>query len=138
MPTTADLPKAARTELVGLLKANAGVVALIPALRLYGPEPPATPVWPWGYVASPIEGPFVAACMDGSSLSVTVHGFAKGPGDDAASAIGNAFKRALNGREIVLDTAQAIVEWQQTQTIRDSAEAGSYHVICRFNVDISA
>jgi hypothetical protein len=133
-----DLALSARVALVKALKADATLTALVPTARIYGPEPPDKPQWPWAYVQTPLESPARATCLNGASLSVTVHGFAKGPGDDAASAIGNAIKRALDDLSIPLDECTVDVQWQQNQIIRDSAEASAYHCICRFNVEVGA
>lgn len=134
----ADLARLARIEIVKALKASAPLTALVPTARIYGPEPPAEPQWPWAYVQTPLESPSRATCLNGASLSVTVHGFAKGPGDDAASAIGDAIKRALDGVSVPTADCAIDIQWQQTQIVRDSAEASAYHAIVRLGVEVGA
>lgn len=132
----ADLGKLTRAAIVKALRENVPMVALVPAARIYGPEPPATPPWPWAYCASPIESPYRATCMNGAQCSVTLHGFAKGPGDDAASAIGSAMRYALDGLQFPVDSGYAEVAWEQTQLLRDGAEASAWHVVVRVAVEV--
>lgn len=116
---------------VGALKASGIMTALVPPTRIYGPEPPATPAWPWTMCGMPDGVPSREACHDTSIMSFVVHGFAKGPGNVAAANIGNAIKRTLDGAVILRNGVSVDISVQQVQVIRDSAEASAYHAIVR-------
>lgn len=118
-------------SVVGALKASAAMTELVPAARIYGPEPPATPAWPWAMCGMPDAVPSRESCHDTSVLSFVVHGFARGPGNVAAANIGNAIKRTLDGAVILRNDVRVDISVQQVQTIRDTAEASAYHVIVR-------
>lgn len=113
------------------LKGAPAMTALVPAGRIYNAEPPATPVWPWAMCGIPDAIPSRETCHDTSIVSFVVHGFAKGPGKGAASAIGDAIKRTLDGAVIIRNNVRIDVSVQQVQIIRDSAEASAYHAIVR-------
>lgn len=117
--------------IVGALKASAALTALVPATRVYGPEPPATPVWPFVMCGMPDAVPSRESCHDTSVMSFVVHGFAKGPGNVAAAAVANAIKRTLDGAVILRNDVTIDVSVAQVQIIRDSAEASAYHAIVR-------
>ena len=104
------------------------------ASRIYNVEAPATPTWPWILVGSATETARIESGYDVASMSLTVHGFAKGPGQPPTAAIANSIKRALDGKVIYRGGAELHFTHEQTQIIRDSAEASAYHAIVRFAV----
>lgn len=127
-----DIRKVAVTK----LKA-AALVSDIVGARVYGPEPPANPVWPfvrYGFVSSV---PVRASCMDGSRVSVAIHGFARGPGEDAISALAAAIASTLDGHEFQGAGYAGHFRWTQTQIIRDAVEASDYHAICNFEIAVT-
>lgn len=126
-----------RKAIVALLRDDAAVTAIVPATRNYGEQLPANPVWPFTMCGLPTEIPRRASCWDASELSVTVHGFAKGPGMDAASALGNAIKRALDGAYVARGDLAIDIQFEQVQIIRDTAESSDYHVLVRCRVDVA-
>ena len=54
----------------------AAPVAGVPAARVYPMQRPATLVWPWIGYGAPITAPFGASGLDGSDITVAIHGFA--------------------------------------------------------------
>lgn len=120
-----------RKAIVAALRANAAVTAIVPSARVYSEEAPANAVWPFTLCGLPTEIPSPASCWDASELSVTIHGFARGPGMDAASALGDAVKRALDGLHVVRGELVLDMQHQQTQIIRDTSETSDYHVLVR-------
>lgn len=131
----ADLIASTENGATVALKADAGVSGIV-GVRVYNGEAPATPTWPWVLVGDATETASYEACHDAASMSLIVHGFAKGPGKIAVRALADAIKRALHGRVAEREGARIDFSHEQTQIIRDSAEMSAYHCICRFGVDV--
>lgn len=122
-----------RKAIVDALKGAAGVSALV-GDRVYGPEPPSKPVWPFIRYGLPIVEPFEALCWSGSDHDVTVHAFTKGPGEDACAALASAVATALDDALIPMSGAKPIaIDWTGTQILRDTEEASAYHAIITFD-----
>jgi hypothetical protein len=134
-----------------LLKADAAVQAVVDD-RVYPPQRPATPQWPFLAWGVPIEGPFGASCLDGSEIDFAVHAYAETTGvDDAtvsgeelASALNGLCRTVLNGATLDLTAygcpypATAHFTWQQSQVIQDGAEADAFHGIATFRATVAA
>ena len=116
------------------LKAYAPLTAIVDGTQVYNSETPTAPAWPWVLVGIPTENGNFESGYDSASMSLTVHGFAKGPGKQSISAIGDAIKRALNESVLYRNGVELHFTHEQTQIIRDSAEQSAYHAICRFAV----
>ena len=119
------------------LKASETVADIV-AARVYGPEPPANPVWPFVSYGFATSVPVRASCMDGSRISVVIHGFARGPAEDNASALGAAIAGALDGYQFEGADFNGYFRWTQSQLLRDGAEASDYHVACTFEVVVTS
>ena len=117
------------------LKQNSDLAGI--ASRIYNVEAPATPQWPWVLVGSATENARIESGYDVASMSLTVHGFAKGPGQPPTAAIANSIKRALDGKVIYRGGVELHYTHEQTQIIRDSAEQSAYHAIVRFAVGVN-
>ena len=140
-----DLSLAVRKAIVGCLEDSPAVTAIVPATRIHAVEAPAEPVWPFIRYGLATALPFRASGIDGAKLAVTVHGFARGPQEDAVAALGAAIAAALDGPDgrglvLALDAeppATAHVAWTGSRTLRDGDEAGAYHVVVSFEVAAS-
>lgn len=127
-----DLSLALRKAILAALEDAPAVTAIVPPERLYAVEPPAAPIWPFvrtGF-ASPV--PFRASGLDGSRIQLSLHGFAKGPQEDAVAELGAAIAAALDGRVVALDGvpgAVAHIAWTGSRIRRDGEEAGAYQII---------
>lgn len=128
----ADLLQATQDAAGAALRVNSDLAGI--ASRIYNVEAPATPQWPWVLVGSAIETAQIESGYDVASMSLTVHGFAKGPGQPPCAAIANSIKRALDGHTIYRNGVELHFTHEQTQIIRDSAEMSAYHAIVRFAV----
>ena len=117
------------------LKADGDLAGI--ASRIYNVEAPSTPTWPWILVGSATENAREESGYDVASMSLTVHAFAKGPGQPPTAAIANSIKRVLNGKVVERNGLQIDFIHEQTQIIRDSAELSAYHAICRFAVGVN-
>lgn len=133
----ADLIAATENGATLALKADATVSGIV-GVRVYNGEAPATPEWPWVLVGDATETASYETCHDAANMSLTVHGFARGPGKSAVRSLADAIKRALHSHVATLDDVWIDFSHEQTQIIRDSAEASAYHAIVRFTVDTRA
>ncbi len=135
-----DLSLAVRKAIIAVLEDDAAVTAIVPVARLHAVAAPADPVWPfirYGF-ATPL--PFHATGIDGTRIAGALHGFAKGPQEDAVSALGAAMAAAIdgeNGRGLTLPiegepAAVAHVAWTGSRILRDGDEAGAYQVVVSF------
>lgn len=140
----------ARRAGLSLLRESADVAAIVDD-RVYPPQRPANPVWPFLAWGVPVVEPFEAACMDGSRISFTLHAYAETSGtgggtisgEEQAGALAGAAAAALIGAgEIDLADygcpypAIAQFTWGQTQVIQDGAEADAFHAIASFRCDV--
>ena len=114
------------------MRAMSALTALVPANRIFGEQPPTQPDFPFIRYGSTIALPDRADCLDGSVLSVTIHGFAMGQQD--AARIGAQIAK-LEG-EYVTDGGDPVqVQWEQTRTVPDaSGEQDLWHTIVDFEV----
>lgn len=135
-----------------LLHADAALQAIVGA-RMYPPQRPAKPIWPFVAWGVPIVGPFVASCMDGNEIDLAVHAYAATDGTGAQTVSGEERATEIAGRvETVLGDAGAIdlqphgspypatahFTWLQTQVIQDGAEADAFHAIVSFRSNIAS
>lgn len=135
-----DLSLAVRQAIVAALEDSPAVAAIVPAERIYAVEVPAEPVWPFIRYGLATALPFRASGMDGCRLAVTLYGFAHGPQEDAVATLGGAIAATLDGRVMPIDVeppATAHVGWTSSRTLRDSDEAGAYHVILSLDVTLA-
>lgn len=148
----ADSTLYVRRAALATLKAAVGVTSLVPAERVYPPQRPATPTWPFIAYGSSVREPFDAACMNGSSVTVAVHNFAQTTGtgaqtlggEEAAHRINAAIDAALDGQAIDLEAhgcpypATAHYTCTAAQVIQDGAEADKFHGFVTLRVDVSS
>ena len=121
---------------VSRLKDAASVSDIVGA-RVYGPQPPANPTWPFVRYGFASTLPVRASCMDGSRVTVAIHGFARGPGEDAISVLSAAIAATLDGHEFQGAGYAGHFRWTGTSIIRDSVEASDYHAICNFEIAVT-
>ena len=117
--------------------------------RIYPPQRPANPVWPfvaWG-VAD--VAPFDASCMAGAEISFAVHVFAAtgddGAGEEQASTIAARVATVLtDAGEVDLTgygcpvPAVAQFTWERTQVMQDATEADAFHAVVSIRAAIAA
>lgn len=133
------------------MKAAPAIVADVPAARVYPPQRPANPLWPFIGYGVPTSAPFTASCLDGATITVAVHVYAEttGEGDDTvggeelAQRIAANVAAVLEGSYDLADTdcpwpATAHFAWTGTQVIQDGADADAFHGIVSFDVTVSS
>ena len=121
----------------------------VPAARVYPPQRPAQPQWPFVGYGVAIEAPFGASCLDGSDITVAVHAYARTTGtgadtvsgEDAAQAIVDAVAAVLDGATLELGGDRpATAHYTKTgaQVIQDGTEADAFHGIVSLRVTVSS
>lgn len=140
-----------------LLKRAPTLTVLVPAERVYPPQRPPNPTWPFVAVGEAIATPFVAAGMDGSGTSLAVHVYAETTGEGADTVDGRDMAASVlrvivallggeNGAEVALQgdlsdcpyPATAYFTWTGTQVLQDGADAGAFHGFATFDVSVSS
>lgn len=142
MATESSLP--VRRAILTALKADAGVTDLVATGSIYPQSPPGEPTWPFIKTGSPSGIPISASCVDGDTLILAVHSFAKPRQDggqvvetaeDHADRIGRAVMRALHRASLPLDSGgTAKIKRTGFQLLQDGAEADAYHHVANFEV----
>lgn len=127
-----------RRAIVGHLEADASVTALVPAERIYAPQPPALPAWPHIVYGVPSDTPLRMSCVDGQTIIVAIHAFAKGPGEAAVEAIGAAIAKALDGQQFSIGDGVAKVRFTGGSTLQDGTDANSWRRITNLRIRVLA
>lgn len=144
-----DSSRPVRRAILTLLKADADVLALVPAARIYPGSTPPVPDWPFIKWGRPTTVPVRADCVDGAEIVASVHAFA-GPrlngsgaaietGEDHCARIGAAIARALDRQRPPLDggyDATASIRWTGAQLLQDGSEADAWHSVQNFRVRV--
>ena len=138
---------ATRRAILGLLRTNADLIAVVPKTRIYQQAGVgAGSVWPFVAYGSPTGIPIRAACINGTETTVAIHSFAKPryqtAGDpksalleyaeDYAARIGNLVARALDGKRVPLDRGYLAILFTGSQLLIDGGEADAFHHIANF------
>lgn len=140
-----------RQAVVAAWKAYAPLLALVPASRIYPPQRPPAPAWPFVAYGVPIVTPFGASCLDGCTVAFAGHAYAETTGEGADTVQGeqrasDIAQRMVAALDAPLDLAAvdcpypatAFVTWTGTQVIQDGSEADRFHAIVSFNVTVSS
>lgn len=121
--------------------------------RVYPPQRPAKPLWPFVGYGVPTITPFRAACMDGCDVRPVIHAYAATGDYGGQTRSGEAvvadmlalISAELDGATIDLAAyadcpyaATAFLEWTSSQVIQDSGEADNYHGIGSFEIAVSS
>lgn len=135
---------------LSLLKADSALAGFVGA-RIYPPQRPAAPRWPFVGWGVPIVSGFSASCMDGNQTDFVVHVYAATEGTGAQTIGGEERATEIAARvETVLASAGDVdlasygcpfpaiahFEWQQTQVVQDNAEADAFHGIVSFRANV--
>lgn len=138
-----DSSLAVRRALLILMKADASLTAIVPAASIYPQTTPAVPPYPFIRAGAPILTPLIASCLDGSEVTIAIHGFSTGrlsgkqlieTAEDHASRIGAAIAKALDRKAKAIDGGTAKIRWAGSQLLQDPEEASAYHTVQNFRV----
>lgn len=134
---------AARAAILTTAKADAALIALVPATRIYPQAPSvASPTWPFIIYGSPSGLPIRAACVNGTEVTVALHSFAKArtqgtsvveTAEDHAARIGAAVAKALDGKRPPLPSGGYLaIRFVGSQLLIDGGEASAFHHVANF------
>lgn len=138
----------ARRAGLTLLKGDAEISAAV-ADRVYPPQRPSEPLWPFVGWGVPIVSPFEAVCLDGNAIDLAVHVYAATEGAAGGTVSGEETAALIAARTaaVLVDAGEidlsvygcpypavAHFTWQQTQVIQDGAEADAFHAIASFRL----
>jgi len=132
-----------RRGVLALMKADARLVGIVPAERLYPQTTPGKVIFPFVRMGAPLAVPTRGACFDGTDTTFAVHGFTKyrlegtrrvETAEDYAGRLGSAIASALDQRIITLANGTARIQWTGGQLLMDPAEAGCFHTLQNFRV----
>lgn len=131
-----------RRAVLTRLKTDAAMIAIVPAADIHRQVTPATVNWPFVKYGSPSSIPVRAACVDGSEITFSVHGFSKGrknasgqetkTAEDDAAQIGAQIARSLDGQRLAIAGGAARIRWTGSQLLVDGAEADAFHTVQNF------
>lgn len=122
-----------RQAIVTLLNADAGLLALVPAARIFGEQTTALPDRPFVRYGEDEIQPRRSSCWDGAVIDFPVHGFSAEPFTDEIRGINAAITGALDGLVIEVDTdLKATIAWVSSQIMRDGADPNAWHGFNRF------
>lgn len=134
-----DLRLPVRRAIIAYLRTIPGVTALVGPTSIYGPEVPVGPVWPFVQYGFSNAFPDRASCLDGTRIVVSMHCYAHGPGEDAASQVGNAIARALDGAELKTEAGNDFsITWTGGTSLSDPGEPDAWHVTVDLDILASA
>lgn len=146
---TKGLQRHVRRDVLALLKADAGVLALIPATSIHTQAPLTEPVWPFIKTQAPQTLPLRADCVDGATVNFGLSAFSRGRKDGAGALIETAEDHA--GRigeaiELAIDKAKSDLPGIGTVVYRvadmllslDGAEPGAFHYSCTVRARVLA
>lgn len=133
-----DRSLALRQAVITRLRVDADLIAIVPAARVFGMKPSATPEWPFTRYGTPDTTPRRATCWDGQDTDFTVHSFSKMEFEDQCATINGAIVDSLGDAVLALPGGgKATVLWLGSQILEDGAVAGAWHGLNRFRATIT-
>jgi len=138
-----DSTIAIRRGMLAIAKADAALVAIVPAARIYPQTTPALPAFPFIRAGALSVIPVRGACLDGGNWIFAMHAFAKDrqvsgqiveTAEDYAGRIGAALAAALDRHVIELSAGRATIRWDGSQLLMDPDEGGCFHAVVNFRV----
>ena len=141
------LQKLVRRALLTRLKADTGLIALVPAARIFPQGAPLEPSWPFVRLGSTITAPVKATGTAGGNVTIDIHAFARAresggevvdTAEDHASAIGAAIEGALADNRLALESsATAHIALSDLRLMPDE-EPESFHWFAQLNARVFA
>ncbi len=137
---------------LSLLWADADLHAAVGG-RIYPPQRPSDPTWPFVGWGVPIVGPFEASCLDGAEIDFAVHTYAATDEDGAETVSGEELATELCGHvarvlaeagEVDLAPhgcpfpATAHFTWRSSQVIQNGSEADAFHGIVSMRANVAS
>lgn len=131
-----------RRAVLAQLKGSAGLVAIVPAARIYPQAVPIEPGWPFVKMGPSQTLPRKASCVDGGDVTMDVHAFARGSAsetaEDHASRIGAAIETALANNWLALEGGgRARIRLSDIRLMQDD-EPAAFHWLAQINARVLA
>lgn len=144
----ADQMLPVRTAMLSALKKDSGVTAYVPAASLYPGTVPAGRTFPFGRFGTIVAAPFLASCLDSTTLRVSWQAFSQDVTDSSGAVIrtaedniiliGSVVKQALDGATLTLpDGMKVRIIWLQTSPTRDPTEASAWMTTLTFSAEVA-
>lgn len=137
-----DSTQEVRRVCLGRLKATDAITDIV-ADRIYAEAARKTAVWPFVIWGAPTLVPVRASCVDGSEITVAVHGFASPRKDgrvvleeaeDVAFRLGAEIARTLDGYRAEIADGTAAFRWTGSQLLIDGGEGDAFHTVQNFRI----
>lgn len=137
-----DSTREARRAALARLKDVEAVTDMV-GDRSYGQAAPTGVLWPFIIWGAPTLVPVKASCIDGSEITVAIHGFAKvrkegtaviETAEDHASRLGAEIARALDGYRAEIENGTAAFRWTGGRLLIDGGEADAFHTVQNFRI----
>lgn len=127
-----------RQAIVTRLKADAGLLTIVPVADVHGERSGANPNFPFTRYGVAEVLPEKAQCWDGARVAFPIHAFSKSPFTDEVHGINAAVAASLDGAVLDLDgEAKAHVHWTGSTILPDPTEADVFHGISRFEATVA-
>ena len=139
------LQRLVRRAVLSALKANAPLIAVVPATRIYGQTVPMGAVFPFVRLGGPQTLPLHASCINGAGIvTLDVHAFVKPrldasgniaeTAEDFAGRIGAAIEAALDRQRLPLEAfGFAALRLTEMRLLQDADEADAYHYFAQIS-----
>lgn len=139
MTTTIDASLSVRGAVIAALKADAALIALVPAGRIYPNKTPADVAWPFVKLGVLMNSPARYDCGGGGDVTGAVHVFVKKTAsildpEAATYRINKEIVRILDGLDLVVDGSDLGCHVTLSQVMEDGAEADAYHGLVSIRV----
>lgn len=141
------LQRLLRRAVLARLKADAPLIALVPAASIYGQAVPSSRPWPFIKLGPPLTLRLRQSCVDGGIITLDVHAFAQArksgsqtveTAEDHASRIGEAIETALQDNRLDLgDGITARIRLSDMQLLQDD-EPEAFHYLAQINARVLA
>lgn len=127
-----------RRAIVAHLKADPGLLAIVPQAQQHGERSPAKPTFPFTRYGVAETLPARAQCWDGVRVTFPIHAFSKTRFTDEVHGINAAIAAALDGAVLALgDGGRAHVRWLNSRILPDPREADVFHGIVSFEATVA-
>lgn len=141
------IQKLVRRALLTRLKADAGLIALVPAARIFPQGAPGEPTWPFVRLGGTITQPWKAANTAGGNVTIDIHAFARAresggqvaeTAEDHAGRIGAAIETALADNRLALESSAAAHISLSDLRLMSDEEPESFHWFAQVNARVLA
>lgn len=141
------IQKLVRRGLLTRLKANAGLIALVPAVRIFPQGAPLEPTWPFVRLGGTITAPVKASGTAGGNVTIDIHAFARAresagqvveTAEDHAGRIGAAIEAALADNRLALESSAVAHIALSDLNLFPDEEPESFHWFAQVNARVFA